>query len=221
MGTLAVPSAHATPPAVSSADAAHTAAASAAPAQHAQAAATAVSGGDNVYSSGYRCTVGFNVRGGSEDYFLTAGHCASAGNVWYTSPDQTTEVGVTAGVTFPSSDHALVRYTNDDVQRTGTVGDVPITGVGNPTIGQQVCQRGGVSGVRCGQVTGLNQTVNFGNGQVLTGLISTNICSEPGDTGAPLYAGSLALGILIGGGNCSSFYIPLSQILAAYGVTLL
>lgn len=34
-----------------------------------------VSGGDAIYASSWRCSLGFNVRSGSTYYFLTAGHC--------------------------------------------------------------------------------------------------------------------------------------------------
>lgn len=82
------------------------------------------------------------------------------------------------------------------------------------------------TGVRCGTVTGLNQTVNYSTG-VIYGLIRTNICAEPGDSGGPLYAASTGtiLGILSGGsGNCTSggttYYQPIAEVLAAYGLTL-
>lgn len=34
-----------------------------------------LSGGDAIYASGWRCSLGFNVRSGSTYYVLTAGHC--------------------------------------------------------------------------------------------------------------------------------------------------
>ncbi|MEV0041544.1 S1 family peptidase, partial [Streptomyces sp. NPDC050804] len=70
----------------------------------------------------------------------------------------------------------------------------------------------------------LNYTVSLPNGS-LTGLIRTNICSEPGDSGGPLYAGSTGLGLnSVGSGNCTSggttFFQPLVEALNTYGATV-
>ncbi|MEK8105666.1 hypothetical protein NKG94_11915 [Micromonospora sp. M12] len=46
-----------------------------------------------------------------------------------------------------------------------------------------MCRSGSTTGVRCGTVTGLNQTVNYSTG-VIYGLIRTNICAEPGTAAA-------------------------------------
>jgi hypothetical protein len=61
----------------------------------------------------------------------------------------------------------------------------------------------------------------------ITGLARTTICLEPGDTpGAPYFAGGIAIGIGIGGaiGNCgtggSSFFQPVTKLLAAFGVNV-
>ena len=101
-----------------------------------------------------------------------------------------------------------------------------INGPGNAYIGQAVCRSGSTTGVRCGTVTGLNQTVNYATG-VIYGLIRTNICAEPGDSGGPLYVAATGtiLGILSGGtGNCTAggttYYQPIAEVLAAYGLTL-
>ena len=44
-----------------------------------------ISGGDAIYTSGGRCSLGFNVRSGSTYYFLTAGHCTNIGSSWRAS----------------------------------------------------------------------------------------------------------------------------------------
>ncbi|NSL42870.1 hypothetical protein [Streptomyces sp. 8P21H-1] len=49
-----------------------------------------------------------------------------------------------------------------------------------------------------------NATVNRAEGPV-HGLIRSTACSEPGDTRAPAYSGTLAVGFLVGaGGDCTS-----------------
>lgn len=184
-----------------------------------------VSGGDVIYAAGYRCTAAVNVKSGSSYYLLTSGQCTSIGSGWYSDAGRSQYVGPTVGGSFPSNDFGLVAYADSGALPPGTIGDVDVTGAGTPTAGQQVCHRGGTTGVHCGQVTGLNATVDYGGGNVVFGLIRTNICSEPGDLGAPLYAGDKVLGILSGGsGNCTSggtsYYQPITEALNTYGVSV-
>mgnify|MGYP001037945623 CR=1 FL=1 len=189
-----------------------------------------IAGGQGIYGNvGVRCSLGANVRTGNTYYFVTAGHCANAADVWYADSGRTTLLGLRAGSSFPGNDYGIVRHTGT-TSHPGAVythpGLLPITGVGTPYVGQAVCRSGATTGVRCGAVTGLNVTVNYAQGTV-TGLIRTNICAEPGDSGGPLYspATGTLFGILSGGsGNCSTggttYYQPILEILAAYGVTL-
>ncbi|MFE2037576.1 S1 family peptidase [Streptomyces scopuliridis] len=184
-----------------------------------------LSGGDAIYSTGARCSAGFNVVSGGTYYFVTAGHCTSGGSTWYTNSTQTTLIGSTAGSSFPHHDYGLVRYTNPAVPTPGTVGNVDITGAANATVGMAVTFRGAVSGVVSGVVTGLNATVNYGNGDIVTGLIATNICTQPGDSGGALYSDTHAIGVLSGGsGNCAgggaSYFQPIMPVLSAYGVSI-
>ncbi|MEO3924872.1 S1 family peptidase [Micromonosporaceae bacterium B7E4] len=188
-----------------------------------------IAGGEAIYGAAGRCSLGANVRAGGTYYFVTAGHCTRAASTWYADSSRTIPLGPNAGSSFPGNDYGIVRY-------TGTVSHpsavytypqlLPITGAGNAYVGQAVCRSGASTGVRCGTVTGLNQTVNYAEGSVF-GLIRTNICAEPGDSGGPLYSASTGtiLGILSGGsGNCTTggttYYQPIMEILAAYGVTV-
>ena len=59
---------------------------------------------------------------------------------------------------------------------------------------ERVDRRGSTTGVRSGTVTGLDATVNYGGGDVVDGLIKTDVCAEPGDSGGPLYPAATALG---------------------------
>ncbi|WP_089154117.1 S1 family peptidase [Micromonospora sp. NBS 11-29] len=188
-----------------------------------------IAGGQAVYSGGGRCSLGANVHSGSTWYFVTAGHCTSLAATWYADSARTTVLGSRTGSSFPGNDYGVVRYTGTVAHPSAVYtypGQVTITGTGTPYVGQAVCRSGATTGVRCGLVTGLNQTVNYAEGSV-TGLIRTNICAEPGDSGGPLYVAATGtiLGILSGGsGNCTSggtsYYQPIQEILAAYGLTL-
>ncbi|MCM2390267.1 S1 family peptidase [Streptomyces albipurpureus] len=184
-----------------------------------------LSGGDATYASGWRCSAGFNVRSGNTYYFLTAGHCTDGATNWYTNSARTNVIGPTAGSSFPGNDYGLVRYSNAAVPRPGTVGNVDITGAANATVGMQVTRRGSTTGIHSGTVTGLNATVNYGGGDVVYGMIRTNVCAESGDSGGPLHSGGRAVGLTSGGsGNCSTggttFFQPVTEALSAYGVSL-
>ncbi|MFF8914474.1 S1 family peptidase [Streptomyces sp. NPDC015032] len=184
-----------------------------------------LSGGDAVYAPGWRCSLGFNVRSGSTYYFLTAGHCTEGNPPWYTNSSNATSIGPTVGSSFPTNDYGLVRYDNAAVSHEGTVGSVDITGAADATVGMSVTRRGSTTGTHGGTVSALNATVNYGGGDIVYGMIKTNVCAEPGDSGGPLYSGSKAIGLTSGGsGNCSSggttFFQPVTEALSAYGVSV-
>ncbi|MEW2387821.1 S1 family peptidase [Streptomyces venezuelae] len=184
-----------------------------------------ISGGDAIYASSWRCSLGFNVRSGSTYYFLTAGHCTDGATTWWSNSAKTTVLGTTSGSSFPTNDYGIVKYTNNSVTKSGTVGSQDITRAADPTVGQNVTRRGSTTGTHSGRVTALNQTVNYGGGDVVYGMIKTTVCAEPGDSGGPLYSGSTALGLTSGGsGNCSSggttFFQPVTEALRAYNVSV-
>ncbi|AGJ58116.1 S1 family peptidase [Streptomyces sp. NPDC053741] len=188
-----------------------------------------IAGGQAIYAGGGRCSLGFNVRSGSTYYALTAGHCTEIGSTWYTNSGQTTTLGTRAGSSFPTNDYGLIRHSNASAADgrvylyNGSYQD--ITSAANPSVGQAVKRSGSTTGVHSGTVTGLNATVNYGGGDVVYGMIQTNVCAEPGDSGGSLFAGSTALGLTSGGsGNCSSggttFFQPVVEALNAYGVSV-
>ncbi|MEU1019569.1 S1 family peptidase [Streptomyces sp. NPDC005898] len=184
-----------------------------------------ISGGDAIYADSWRCSLGFNVRNGTTYYFLTAGHCTDGAGTWWADSAKTTVLGTTYGSSFPTNDYGIVRYTNTSITKSGTVGSQDITTAADPTVGQTVTRRGSTTGTHSGRVTALNQTVNYGGGDIVYGMIKTTVCAEPGDSGGPLYAGSTALGLTSGGsGNCSSggttFFQPVTEALRAYNVSV-
>lgn len=184
-----------------------------------------ISGGDAIYAPSWRCSLGFNVRSGSTYYFLTAGHCTEGKPPWYTNSSDSTSIGPTTGTSFPGNDYGIVKYTNTSLSHPGTVGSQDITSAGTPSVGQSVTRRGSTTGVHSGKVTALNATVNYGSGDIVSGLIQTTVCAEPGDSGGPLYSGTTALGLTSGGsGDCTSggttFFQPVTEALSAYGVSV-
>ncbi|MHC5905290.1 S1 family peptidase [Streptomyces sp. S6] len=185
-----------------------------------------IAGGDAIYGGGYRCSLGFNVVSGSTYYFLTAGHCGEVASTWYSNSGQSSVLGSNVSYSFPTNDYALVRYTNSSVSKSGTAGNTDITSAGTPSVGTTVYRDGSTTGIHSGRVTALNATVNYGGGDVVYGMIQTNVCAEGGDSGGPLYSTSgIAYGLTSGGsGNCSSggttFFQPVVEALNAYGVSV-
>ncbi|SCG64555.1 S1 family peptidase [Micromonospora halophytica] len=192
---------------------------------------TRISGGQAIYAGGGgRCSLGFNVRSSSGvKYFITAGHCTNISSSWYSNSAQTSYLGSRYGTSFPGNDYGIVRYSNQTTTQPGNVylynGSYrDITRSGNAYVGQSVQRSGSTTGLRGGSVTALNATVNYAEGSVY-GLIRTNVCAEPGDSGGSLFSGSTALGLTSGGsGNCrtggTTYFQPVTEVLSRYGVSV-
>lgn len=183
-------------------------------------------GGDAITAGGGRCSLGFNVDVGGEPHFLTAGHCTEPGTSW-ASGGRT--IGTAVDSSFPGDDYALVKYTADaDHPSEVNLYDgsaQAITGAGEATVGLQVTRSGSTTQVHDGTVTGLDATVNYGGGDVVDGLIQTDVCAEPGDSGGSLFSGDTAIGLTSGGsGDCSSggttFFQPVTEALSAFGASI-
>ncbi|WP_371667672.1 S1 family peptidase [Streptomyces sp. NBC_00289] len=192
---------------------------------------TRVNGAQPILSTGGRCSAGFNVTNGQTDFILTAGHCGPSGSIWFADNQGTQQIGRTVDQSFPGDDWSLVQYASGkagdgaDVVAVGGGKGVQITGVADPAVGQRVFRSGSTSGLRDGQVTGLNATVNYPEGTV-TGLIETNVCAEPGDSGGPMFSEGIALGVTSGGsGDCTTggttFFQPVTKALSALNVRMI
>ncbi|WP_030417999.1 S1 family peptidase [Streptomyces sp. SCSIO 75703] len=186
-----------------------------------------IAGGDAITGGGGRCSLGFNVTKGGEPYFLTAGHCTESISSW--SDSSGTVIGTNADSSFPGNDYGLVKYTADVAHPSevnlynGSAQN--ITGAAEATVGMSVTRSGSTTQVHSGTVTGLDATVNYGNGDIVNGLIQTNVCAEPGDSGGSLFSGSSAVGLTSGGsGDCTSggttFFQPVTDALSATGTQI-
>ncbi|MFE4634363.1 S1 family peptidase [Streptomyces sp. NPDC056773] len=184
-----------------------------------------LSGGAGIWTSQWRCSAGFNVKRGSTYYLLTAGHCTDGASTWYANSSRTSKIGPTRGSSFPTNDYGIVRYDNKNLSHPGSVGSQDIKTAINATVGLSVKRKGNTTGTHGGKVTGLNYTVNYGNGEIVYGMIRTNVCAEPGDSGGPLYSGTRAVGLTSGGnGNCTTggttYFQPVKEALTRYNVSV-
>ncbi|MFD7994075.1 S1 family peptidase [Streptomyces mexicanus] len=198
-------------------------------------------GGDAVFAraqgGGVRCSLGFNVTASDgSPAFLTAGHCGVAARQWSDAPNGQ-PVATVDRATFPGNDFSLVTYHDPAAPAPGEVDlgsgrTVPITRAAEATVGVRVFRMGSTTGLHDGTVTGLDATVNFQSEtdpdgvDTVTGLIQTDVCAEPGDSGGPLFtADGGAVGLTSGGsGDCAqggeTFFQPVPAALRATGATL-
>ena len=191
---------------------------------------TFVEGGDAIFGGGSRCSLGFNVvADDGAPAFLTAGHCGVATAEW-SDAQNGAPIGTVETATFPGAgDFALVRYDDPATEAPSTVNtgqqSVQITQAADAAVGQTVIRMGSTTGLNDGEVTGLDATVNYPEGTV-TGLIQTDVCAEPGDSGGSLFtADGSAIGLTSGGsGDCTiggeTFFQPVTTALTAVGATL-
>ncbi|MEE1738102.1 carbohydrate-binding protein [Streptomyces sp. BE147] len=184
-------------------------------------------GGDAYYMNGSgRCSIGFPVKKGTQNGFVSAGHCGTPGVS--TSGYNQQAQGSFQGSTFPGRDYAWVA-TNANWTPRALVngygnGDVTVTGSTQSVVGSSVCRSGSTTGWHCGTIQQLNTSVTYPEGTI-SGVTRTNVCAEPGDSGGSFITGSQAQGVTSGGsGNCSqggtTYFQPLNPALQAYGLTL-
>ncbi|MER7901198.1 S1 family peptidase [Streptomyces sp. NPDC096046] len=186
-----------------------------------------IAGGDAITGGGGRCSLGFNVVKGGEPFFLTAGHCTEGISAWSDSSGKA--IGTNADSSFPDDDYGLVKYTAE-VAHPSEVNlydgsTRKISGAVDATVGMAVTRSGSTTQVHEGEVTGLDATVNYGNGDIVNGLIQTDVCAEPGDSGGSLFSGDKAVGLTSGGsGDCTSggetFFQPVTEALSATGTQI-
>ena len=188
-----------------------------------------IGGGDAIWGSGYRCSLGFNVTTSSGAAgFITAGHCGNVVGTWYADSGESSRLATTGTSVFPGNDYSIATYTGStahpsevDLYNGSTQA---ISGAGNATVGESVQRSGSTTGVHGGTVLATNASVTYEEGTV-NGLIDTNVCAEPGDSGGALFDGGTALGLTSGGsGDCSSggetFFQPVPAALSALGASI-
>lgn len=190
-------------------------------------------------TNGLECSAGFNARTSSGNWILlTAGHCLQGDPTAY----QASYVGPTYAQRYPGSDFGAIlvdtsRWSPQPAvdMRDGMARAVIATA--SPVVGSRVCQSSAATGWSCGVIQAYDQTVNYGNGEIVGGLVRFSGCVEPGDSGGAVMHGNDAVGLVSGGqfyasGNqdvCGqrvgvqnvSFYQPIQPALRALNASLL
>lgn len=173
-------------------------------------------GGDELTDGRIICSAGFNVVRLGRPFVITAGHCTAGLPLWQ-------QVGPSVSSAFPKYDYGLIR--EDDTVGRGDV-DLydgsfqPITEVGLATVGEHVCASGQTTGVTCGEVTAVHQTVDYGNGDVVDDLIRTNVHTDHGDSGGSLFDGPVGIGTVSGGDGTTDYFQPLAPVMSANDLEL-
>ncbi|MFH8348893.1 S1 family peptidase [Streptomyces sp. NPDC018045] len=187
-------------------------------------------GGSAIFGGNARCSLGFNVTVQGTPAFLTAGHCGKGSATWSADQAGAQPLGTVADAQFPGSDFALVTY-DDPAARPESTVDLQngsaqqISRAAEAAVGMRVQRSGSTTGLSDGTVTGLNATVNYGNGDIVNGLIQTDVCAEPGDSGGSMFSGDAAVGLTSGGsGDCTqggeTFFQPVTKALEATGAEI-
>ncbi|CAM5229693.1 S1 family peptidase [Streptomyces californicus] len=123
-----------------------------------------------------------------------------------------------------------------DITTYGKAGTVPVKGSKRAPSGAALCKSGQTTGWTCGKVGSYNVSVTYtdqngGPDTVVTGLASSSVCTQGGDSGGAYVSGDQAQGMTSGGPTnqrCSgqvnspgsSYFQPLDDALAYYGLTL-
>jgi hypothetical protein len=202
----------------------------------------ALYGGQQVnMSNGYICSAGFNARTSSgASVFVTAGHC---GEGYPTFSRNGVTLGSTRGYSFPTNDYAAVNINDAAYWQPQAAVDMyngsarVVSGYSQAAVGSSLCKSGRTTGWTCGTIQAYNQTVNYGGGDIVYGLVQHSACVEQGDSGGSNITGNSAQGVSSGGqlyqsGSslvCGqrvgqpnvSYYQPIGEALSAYGLTLL
>lgn len=195
----------------------------------------------------FTCSIGFFGKSNtdpSDIKILQAGHCTKTGGS--VSKDGK-NLGRDEESTFgqgSSTDYGLIDVNTQNFTGKGAVDKyngsfLSVKGSTNVAMGDTICKSGQKTKWNCSQVVSTNATVTYRNGPTLRGMIQTNGCTIPGDSGGSNLSGNNAAGVTSGGnfhdngdntftclseydGSTDATYVQkVGPILQAYNVSLL
>lgn len=179
------------------------------------------------------CTAGFLAGSGSRRFVFTAGHCIvnggtssgrdAGGNMLTIGPNyraiyglnnlRTSHINRDIGIIELTSsnwtaDNIVIRYVGDaSYSHSHTISQE-----GGSSVGSQICMSGATTqATDCGSIIAVNVTFTDTAGALINQAGWANYCPAPGDSGAPMFNGSTALGINThfstdSSGNCTGYY---------------
>jgi hypothetical protein len=195
--------------------------------------------GPNGESLSEICSDGFRANGNDgKKYVLTAGHCVLQGGhpggtpiwSWFTqSPNEGQHsIGTTIQWHYDGRDWAKIDATGTwaDTAPWPTIGaywgstqEYPISGEASSYKGQTLCHIGMNTGASCGIVKEVNVTVKYADGAKLNSMYEvqgSGLALGGGDSGGPVVASNVALGLVSGGFSAShNAILFFSDIMAA------
>lgn len=201
-------------------------------------AATLYGGREYQVNGSWLCSVGFNAKDSAgRKIMITAGHCTE-GATSFTYAGST--LGTLRGTSFPTNDYGAINLASSVTQsplidRWDGYG-VRVAGSTVAQVGATLCKSGRTTGWTCGTVQSFNNTVNYGGGDIVSGLTKHSACVEQGDSGGANMSGNQAQGVSSGGSLYQSggrlvcgakvgqpnesYFQPIKEALTRYGATL-
>ena len=190
-------------------------------------------GGAEIHSDdGIRCTAGFGVRSGAQEYLLTAGHCGFPGQSW-ANGDRSRWIG-----------YASHENVGQDLLMIATdAGSFIFTGAGTVSrvytwdwvyTGEELCSSGMVTSWLCGHVvidagnTSYCDTDAYGNWECYSGLVWSRQeegrqAMQSGDSGGPVVlpttSGTVAKGIMSGWGGADMVWQDFGTARQIWGIS--
>jgi len=123
---------------------------------------------------------------------LTAGHCGGRGSA--VKAEKSMGSGVLGVITESNFrwDYAVIEFDKSKVTPQRSYRGLTISGPGpRPVFGQSACKAGRTTGTTCGIV--------WGNDPQVPTFTLSQVCSNHGDSGAPIVVGNKVVGLLNGG----------------------
>ncbi|MFH8369346.1 alpha-lytic protease prodomain-containing protein [Streptomyces sp. NPDC018031] len=198
--------------------------------------------GSRMTFNGYLCSVGYGAKDSSgKQYLVTAGHCIEdLPDLYYNNAHFAKGSHTRFALGTRSVDMGIAAMDSDDSIATsvgtyGQAGTIAVRGSSRAAAGAALCKSGQTTGWTCGKVKSYNVTVTYtdpngGPQTVVSGLGSSSVCTEGGDSGGAYISGNQAQGMTSGGpmgqqcsgvnGAGSSYFQPLDDALRYYGLTL-
>ncbi|HET6857875.1 MAG TPA: S1 family peptidase [Streptomyces sp.] len=202
-----------------------------------------ISPGSRMTFNGFLCSVGYGARDSAgKQYLVTAGHCIEdLPDLYYNNAHFAKGTNTRFALGTRSVDMGIAAVDSDDSIATsvGTYNvsnPVAVRGSQRAASGAALCKSGQTTKWTCGKVSSYNVSVTYtdqngGPDTVVTGLGSSTVCTQGGDSGGAYISGNQAQGMTSGGPSnqqCtggvnsrgSSYFQPLDDALAHYRLTL-